>query len=73
MLALALTEYESGLCSGCGQQSHESTDISMSGWYEARTFVCHGCAALAEFNDDDKRAKEKGEHVYLVDTSTTDG
>lgn len=44
-LLLALAEYESTLCTGCGQPKHLAWHADMEGWFEAHSWVCHACTA----------------------------
>ena len=47
MLALALTEYEAGLCDGCGQPMHQSMDPETEGrWVAPPPARCHACTAI---------------------------
>lgn len=56
ILALALEEYESGLCSGCGLPVHETYDPDNERAFEAALPVrCHACTTR------DKRAAEYDE------------
>lgn len=56
MAALGLTEYEDGLCSGCGQPMHETMDPDNERrWLADLPIRCHACTAR------EKRAKEYDE------------
>lgn len=47
LLALALTEYEAGLCDGCGQPMHLSMDPETEGkWVAPLPTRCHACTAI---------------------------
>lgn len=53
LLAVALTIYEAGICSGCGQSLRESTDPELEDkWTTDLPHRCHACTAIA------RRAKE---------------
>lgn len=52
-LALALQQYEDGLCGGCGQPLVESTDPDNEGRYVASLpHRCHACTALGHRMDE---------------------
>ena len=63
LLAVALTELEACLCSGCGHPKDRAYHPGSTGHYEPRSVVCNACAAQAEH-----KSKEPGERVYVVDT-----
>jgi hypothetical protein len=44
--ALALVEFEAGVCKGCGQSTFESWDPrgERHGWWTVEAIVCHACA-----------------------------
>lgn len=68
LLALALTEYEQGLCSGCGQPRIRSINDDIDGYLVAHRYLCHGCKAA----HDDVEAHGPllpGQHVVVVDES----
>lgn len=44
LLAVALTQYEASLCSGCGIPQHLSFDASLS-WETDGPYVCQPCVA----------------------------
>lgn len=53
LLAVALTLYEGGICSGCGQSMRESTNPDLEDrWTTDLPHRCHACTAIA------RRAKE---------------
>lgn len=45
-LLLALALYEDGGCPGCGQPKEHAWHSELDGWYEATSWVCHGCTEL---------------------------
>jgi hypothetical protein len=61
-LALALEEFEAGLCPGCGQPKRRAWHPKMRGWYEVDEFDCAGCAAQA-----DNKAESPATFLSLVD------
>jgi hypothetical protein len=49
ILALALEEYERGICDGCGYPLEETTDPLNEGRYIARQAIrCHACTAQGQ-------------------------
>lgn len=69
MTALALQEYEDGLCSGCGQQLHESMDEDLLGeWTTMNPYRCGACTAIARAAEQaDKAGREHpGALRYVV-------
>ena len=66
LLAVALTEYEDGLCSGCGQPRDRAWNDDMVGMYEPHTGTCAACLAMAEHEELHKRGP--GEHRYVSDS-----
>ena len=68
---MALTAYEDGMCSGCGQPKDLTYNPDAEGWYEAREVACAGCAAQHEHGKDQKQATPGGK-LYVVDTRPVD-
>ena len=67
MLALALTIYEDGLCSGCGQQMHESMDGDLSDeWTTTEPHRCHACTALERAYERSKNREHPRALRYIV-------
>jgi hypothetical protein len=48
VLALALTQHEDGLCSGCGQPLDRSWNVDMADYYAAHRRTCLGCQSVAD-------------------------
>lgn len=53
-MALALTAYESGVCSGCGLHSSVAHGDHNVGRHEAAEFICHGCETAESFQKANK-------------------
>ena len=67
LLALALQEYEDGLCSGCGQPLRESMDPDLlEEWTSMDPHRCGGCTALAVAADQSKDRDHPGALRYIV-------
>ena len=67
-LALALTQYEDGLCAGCGQPRERSWNEDMDGYYEVHSRTCQACQAVA--NHIDGHGAPKGaESLSVTDAS----
>lgn len=64
LFALALTEYEDGLCGGCGQPLSRTTGERPHG-FAVETYTCSACEEL-----DIAKGREKepspGERMYLT-------
>lgn len=68
VLALALTEYEDGLCSGCGHPRDRAWNEDMEGWYTAHRATCQSCQA-ASLEQDRNGARKAAETIYVTDDS----
>lgn len=67
LLALALQEYEDGLCEGCGQTLRESMDGDLMGeWTTAEPHRCGACTALAAAAEQNKDRDHPNALRYLV-------
>lgn len=44
-LMLALAQYESSLCPGCGVEKRLAWHAEAEGWFTAPGLVCHSCSA----------------------------
>ena len=66
ILAEALQLDEQARHAACGHYADESMDPDMDGWYEARTMVCHACAAADQHRRDHTGEPEPGELIYTV-------
>lgn len=65
-MALALTAYEDGLCSGCGLHSSVTRGDHNVGRHEADDqHICHGCAPLESKRDDKNRSTFPGQKIVL--------
>ena len=65
--ALALQEYEDGLCSGCGQPLKESMDADLlDDWTTMEPHRCGGCTALAVAADRSKDREHPGALRYII-------
>lgn len=68
ILALALTAYEDGLCSGCGLHRSVSHGDENVGRHETAVTICHGCEPIEALHADKNRDTYPGQKVHLVDT-----
>lgn len=69
-LAVALTLYEDGLCSGCGQPRDRAWNDDMAGYYEPHTALCLACNAVHTHVEDDRGGKLRpGERAYVTDSA----
>lgn len=67
-LAMALTIYESGLCSGCGQPlalSHADEDHRGHG-FAVKSYECTSCQELEGVSDETKKSDSPGTKRYTV-------
>lgn len=62
---MALTVYEDGLCSGCGQPRDRSWNADMEGEYVAHRATCQGCATAHQAKD--ARPLATAETLWVVD------
>lgn len=72
MYALALMQYEAGLCGGCGMPLSMTTADEdghrLPHNYATGSFVCSGCQSLDESQADQQKSKSDptpGEKTYL--------
>lgn len=67
ILALALQEYEDGVCSGCGQPLAESMDPDLEDeWATLPAHRCHSCTAIARAAEQDKDREYPGALRYVT-------
>lgn len=71
MCAIALTIFEDKFCPDCGEPKERAWNPDQSGWYEAHTVECAGCATRHEYAASQKESNP-AEKVYLVDTRPVD-
>lgn len=63
---MALTEFEDGLCGGCGQPRDRSWNGDLEGFYEAHRATCLGCEA-ARLNVDEHGEPKGSTTVYITE------
>lgn len=68
IMALALTAYEDGLCSGCGMHSSVTHGDHNMGRFETGEDICHVCEVIESARDGDKEKPYPGQKLTLVDT-----
>lgn len=68
VLALALTLYEDGLCSGCGMHRSVTHGDHNVGRWETGDDICHGCEPVEAQRDDKNRESYPGQKITLVET-----
>jgi hypothetical protein len=69
LLALALQEYEDGICAGCGMPLAQSMDGDLlDEWTTAHPHRCGGCTALAKASERAEKQKREypGALRYIV-------
>ena len=67
-MALALTAYEAGICSGCGlHQSVTHGDENVGRWEVTGENICHGCEPIEAQRDDKNRETYPGQKITLVE------
>ncbi|GAA5229269.1 hypothetical protein [Arthrobacter cryoconiti] len=67
-MALALTAYEDGLCSGCGLHYSVTHGDHNLGRHIADTDnICHGCEPLDTLREDKNRDTYPGQKITLVE------
>jgi hypothetical protein len=70
LLALALTLYEDGLCSGCGQPKRLTMDPDLADeWTTTDPFVCAGCVTLSVIAKQNKDADHPHSMRYVLGMS----
>ena len=68
-MAMALQQYEDGICSGCGLHHSMTHGDENVGRMETRDDqICHGCQAIESYREDKNRTTYPGQKVYLVDS-----
>ncbi|WP_104087040.1 hypothetical protein [Arthrobacter sp. GMC3] len=68
VMALALTLYEDGLCSGCGlHHSVTHGDENVGRWEANSENICHGCEPIDAAKDADKKDTYPGQKLTLIE------
>jgi len=66
-MALALQEYEDGLCPNCGQPKHEAMDPDLADeWTTMAPVRDYACTAIARAAEQNKDADHPGALAYVV-------
>lgn len=67
-MALALTAYEAGICSGCGLHHSVTQGDENVGRWETGENICHGCEPIEAQRDDKNRETYPGQKITLVES-----
>jgi hypothetical protein len=66
-MALALTLYEDGLCSGCGLHHSVTHGDENVGRWETGENICHGCEPIDSARESEKKDPYPGQKLTLVE------
>lgn len=67
IMALALTAYEDGLCSGCGLHNSVTHGDENVGRWETGENICHGCEPIDSERDKESKDTYPGQKITLVE------